>query len=103
MSHRTWDGPDEGVIPAMLRPIERRVVPRHRTSKVSRIILRRGRPDTVCIVRDISPAGGLLFVNNAYGLPEEFDLQMDDHGRRCIAKWRRLDRIGVKFKSIATG
>jgi hypothetical protein len=101
MSHRTWDGPDDVVIPAMLHLIERRVVPRHRTSKVSRIILRRGRPDVVGIVRGISPAGGLLLVANAYGLPEEFDLQMDGHGRRCTAKWRRLDRVGVKFKSIA--
>jgi hypothetical protein len=52
------------------------------------------------MVRDISPAGGLLFVGNAYGLPEEFDLQMDGYSRRCIARWRRLDRVGVKFKSI---
>jgi hypothetical protein len=88
-------------IPVMLRLIERRVFPQHRTSGLGRIILRRSRPDTVCIVRDPSPAGGLLFVANAYGLPEEFDLQMDDHGRRCIARWRRLDRVGVEFKSIA--
>jgi hypothetical protein len=51
------------------------------------------------MVRDISPAGGLLFVANAYGLPEEFNLQMDGYSRRCDARWRRLDRIGVQFKS----
>jgi hypothetical protein len=42
----------------------------------------------------------LLFAGNAYGLPEEFDLQMDGYSRRCLARWRRLDRIGVKFRSI---
>jgi hypothetical protein len=40
-------------------------------------------------------------MDNAYGLPDEFDLQMDGCGRRCVAKWRRLDRIGVQFKSAA--
>jgi hypothetical protein len=84
MSHPTWDCSDDIAISAMLHATERRLVPRHRTSKIGKIILRHGRPDTVCIVRDISPAGGLLFVGNAYGLPEEFDLQMDGHGRRCI-------------------
>jgi hypothetical protein len=86
MSHRTWDC--HGVaISAMLHTTERRLVPRHRTSKVGKIILRCGHPGTVCIVRDISPAGGLLFVGNAYGLPEEFDPQIDV----CI---RRASRDG---------
>jgi hypothetical protein len=99
MSHPTSDHPGDLAVSATLRLIERRFVPRHRTSKVGKIILRQRRPDTVCMVRDISPAGGLLFVGNAYGLPEEFDLQMDGYNRRCIARWRRLDRIGVQFKS----
>jgi hypothetical protein len=100
MSHPTTDCGDVA-ISAMFRLIERRLVPRHRTSTVGKITLRQRRPDTVCVVRDISPAGGLLFMDNAYGLPEEFDLQMDGYGRRCIVKWRRLDRIGVQFKSAA--
>jgi hypothetical protein len=99
MSQPTSDCPGDSAISAMVRLIERRFVPRHRTSKVGKIILHQRRPDTVCMVRDISPAGGLLFVGNAYGLPEEFDLQMDGYRRRCIARWRRLDRIGVRFKS----
>jgi hypothetical protein len=100
MSHPTSDCPDGVVISAMLRLIERRLVPRHGTSKVGKIILHQRRPDTVCMVRNISPAGGLLFVGNAYGLPEEFDLRMDGYVRRCIMRWCRLDRVGVKFKSI---
>jgi hypothetical protein len=101
MSHPTSDCPGDAVNSAMLRLIERRFVPRHRTSKVGKIILHQRRPDTVCMVRDISPAGGLLFMGNAYGLPEEFDLQMDGYSRRCIARWRRIDRVGVQFKSAS--
>jgi hypothetical protein len=102
MSHPTSNWPDELAVSAVLRLFERRLVPRHRASQVGKIIFHRRRPDTVCVVRDISPAGGLLFVGNAYGLPEEFDLHMDGHSRRCIARWRRLDRIGVQFTSNAT-
>jgi hypothetical protein len=49
----------------------------------------------------MSPAGALLLVANAYGLTEQFDLHMDGYVRRCIAIWRRLDRVGVQFKSNA--
>jgi hypothetical protein len=80
---------------------ERRLVSRHQTSRVGKIILRHGRPADVCTVSNISPAGALLLVANAYGLPEQFDLDMHGHSRRCTARWRRLDRIGVKFKSTA--
>jgi hypothetical protein len=48
----------------------------------------------------MSPAGALLLVANAHDLPEQFDLDMDGYSRRCTAQWRRLDRIGVKFKMI---
>jgi hypothetical protein len=101
MSHPTSDCPGGLVISVMHRLIERRLVPRHRTSEVGKLILHQRRPDTVCMVRDISPAGGLLFLANAYGLPEEFDLHMDGYSRRCIARWHRLDRVGVQFKSSA--
>ena len=42
----------------------------------------------------------LLLVADAHGLPEQFDLDLDGHSRRSTARWRRLDRIGVKFKMI---
>ena len=100
MSRPMWECPEDATS-AMLRLFERKVVPRHRTSHVGKIILHRRRPDTVCTVRDISPAGGLLFLGNAYSLPDEFDLQMDGYSRRCVAIWRRLDRVGVKFTSSA--
>jgi hypothetical protein len=79
---------------------ERRLVSRHQTSRVGKIILHHGRPGDVCTVSNMSPAGALLLVANAHGLPEQFDLDMDGYSRRCTARWRRLDRIGVKFKMI---
>jgi hypothetical protein len=79
---------------------ERRLVPRHQTSRVGKIILHHRRPGDVCTVSNMSPAGALLLVANAHGLPEQFDLDMDGHSRRCTARWRRLDGIGVKFKSM---
>jgi hypothetical protein len=45
----------------------------------------------------MSPAGALLLVGNAHGLPEQFDLHLDGYIRRCIARWRRLDGVGVQF------
>jgi hypothetical protein len=54
----------------------------------------------VCTVSNMSPAGALLLVADAHGFPEQFDLDMDGYSRRCTARWRRFDRIGVSFKSI---
>jgi hypothetical protein len=68
---------------------------------VGKIIPHQGRSGIDCAVSNISPAGALLLVVNAHSLPEEFDLQVDGYRRWCIARWRRLDRIGVQFKSIA--
>src|ERR1700733_7084509 len=57
MSHPMTDCPGDSAISAMHRLFERRLVPRHQTSQVGKIILHQRRPDTVCVVRDISPAG----------------------------------------------
>jgi hypothetical protein len=83
------------------RARERRLVPRHQTSKVGKIVLHHGSSGDICTVGNMSAAGALLLVANAYGLTEQFDLHMDGYIRRCIARWRRLDRVGVQFKSIA--
>jgi hypothetical protein len=41
---------------------------------------------------------GAIFVDNAATLPAEFDLQFDGETRHCTVAWRRLDRLGVKFR-----
>lgn len=82
------------------RTRERRLVQRHQTSKVGKIVPRHGGSGDICTVSNISPAGALLFVANANRLAEQFDLHMEGYIRRCIARWRRRDRVGVEFKSI---
>ena len=102
MSHPAFEYPTDDIISAMLRVTERRLWPRHLTSKVGKIIiLHPERSDIVCTVRNISPAGGLLLLVNARSLPEEFNLQIEGYIRHCIARWRHVERVGVKFKSIA--
>jgi hypothetical protein len=78
-----------------------RLVARHQTSKIGKIILQQGGSGVDCTVRNISPAGALLLVVDAPSLPEQFDLRVDGDSQHCIARWRRLDRIGVKFNSIS--
>jgi len=47
----------------------------------------------------IAPAAGAaISVPNAATVPLEFELQFDGETRNCIVAWRRLDRMGVKFK-----
>jgi hypothetical protein len=84
---------------ARSRTRERRLVQRHQTSKVGKIVLHHEGSGDICTVSNISPAGALLFVANANRLAEQFDLHMDGYIRRCIARWRRRDRVGVEFKS----
>jgi hypothetical protein len=85
--------------PARSGARQRRLVLRHQTSRVGKIIQHRRHPGDVCTVSNMSPAGALLLVANTHGLPTQFDLDMDGHSRRCTARWRQLDRIGVKFES----
>jgi hypothetical protein len=82
-----------------VRARERRLVLRHQTSKFGKIILHHGagRGDRFALVSNMSPAGALLLVANAYSLTEQFDLHLDSYIRRCTARWRQLDRVGVQF------
>jgi hypothetical protein len=53
-----------------------------------------------CVVCDISPGGfGLVLPRRVSILGAEFDLTFDETTFRCVAVWRRLNRIGVKVKS----
>jgi hypothetical protein len=52
-----------------------------------------------CTVRDFSPAGAGILMYDAVTLPSAFDLRFDHVTRHCIAVWRQLDRIGLKFRS----
>jgi hypothetical protein len=85
---------------AEYRGAERRMTPRRQSPKAGVILLERAFR-VECMVRDFSPAGVGLLLPDTIILPDEFYLTFDHAVRRCITVWRRLDRMGVKFKSIA--
>ena len=78
--------------------IERRTAPRHRTLKAGKIVLHQGASVLDCTIRNLSATGAAISVSNAATVPAEFELQFDGETRSCIVAWRRLDRLGVKFK-----
>jgi hypothetical protein len=77
---------------------ERRTAQRHRTLKAGKIVLHRGTSVIDCTVRNVSATGAAISVVNAATVPAEFDLQFDGQIRPCTVAWRRLERMGVKFK-----
>jgi hypothetical protein len=78
---------------------ERRRVPRHRTLKSGKIVVRSGRSVVDCTVRNLSTQGALLLVRSLAGIPEKFDLVLETTGEHhpCRIAWRGEDRIGVEF------
>lgn len=77
---------------------ERRTAARHRTLKAGKIVLHHGTSVIDCTVRNISATGAAISVVNSATIPAEFDLQFDGETRPCTVAWRRLERMGVKFK-----
>jgi hypothetical protein len=76
---------------------ERRSAQRHRTLKAGKIILH-GSSVIDCTVRNISDTGASLTLPNAATVPADFELQIEGQTRPCTVAWRRLERMGVKFK-----
>ena len=79
--------------------VERRLAPRHQGPKAGVILLEQ---DVLvgCTVRDFSASGVGLSLSDVAHLPSEFDVTFSRTNHHCIAVWRQLDRMGLKFKSI---
>ncbi len=77
---------------------ERRSAQRHRTLKAGKIVLNQGASVLDCTVRNLSATGAAVSLPNTATVPAEFELQFDGETRSCTVAWRRLDKIGVKFK-----
>lgn len=77
---------------------ERRLAQRQRTLKGGKIVVNNGFSTYDCTVRNLSDIGAKLTVASLVGIPETFQLAMDD-GRRfnCETIWRKEGQIGVKF------
>jgi PilZ domain len=78
--------------------VEYRASARRRTIKGGKILLNGGGSVLDCTVSNISKSGAMIKIENAIAVPENFDLQVDGEVRRCLAVWRLMNRIGVKFK-----
>jgi hypothetical protein len=77
---------------------DRRAVPRHRTLKAGKVVFHDGCSVLDCTVRNVSDVGALVMVQNAVSVPETFELRWDDTVHLCTVTWRRLDRLGVRFR-----
>lgn len=77
---------------------ERRTTPRHRVLKGGRIVINDGFSTFQCTVRNFSEAGARLRVASIIGIPDTFELIMDD-GRQfaCAAIWKTEFELGVRF------
>ena len=71
---------------------------RHRTLKSGKIIFNHHASVVDCTIRNVSDTGACLQVQSVVGIPESFDLLMDDIKRSCNVKWRSGNRMGVSFQ-----
>ena len=78
---------------------ERRKSARRRALKGGRIVFNKRSSTIDCTVRNLSPEGALLQVRGPFGIPEEFDLELDAdaviHPFNVV--WRDARRLGVVF------
>jgi hypothetical protein len=70
---------------------------RHRTLKSGKIIFNRKASVVDCTIRNVSEGGACLLVDSVAGIPESFDLAIDQTVRSCTVKWKSANRIGVTF------
>ncbi|MGI8568670.1 MAG: PilZ domain-containing protein [Methylocella sp.] len=77
---------------------EHRHAARHRALKGARIVFK-GRAATIdCVVRNLSDRGACLNMESPIGIPDSFDLVLDDASvRHCRVTWRKATQIGVEF------
>lgn len=77
---------------------DKRGTQRKRVLLGARITYRGHATSIDCRVRDLSEEGACLLVASPLGIPDTFDLALNDGSiKSCAVKWRKADRIGVSF------
>jgi hypothetical protein len=77
---------------------DNRIAPRRRTLKGGKIVINNGFSTFVCTVRNLSDTGARLKVTSIIGIPDSFELAMDDGGRfPCTVAWKTETELGVRF------
>ena len=58
-----------------------------------------------CIIRNISPTGAKLAVNEGLTLPDRFEISIPQKGETLAAriKWRRGEELGIVFVAAESG
>lgn len=71
---------------------------RRRVLKGARIAFKDRGAAIDCAVRNLSDRGACLKVESPIGIPDSFDLVLDQANvRGCRVKWRKATQIGVEF------
>lgn len=78
---------------------QRRSEPRQRALKGARIVFNHGASAINCTIRDLSADGAKLVVESVIGIPNEFELVLDDgtQTRLCSLQWKSQKAMGVRF------
>ncbi|MGH6848650.1 MAG: PilZ domain-containing protein [Methylocella sp.] len=77
---------------------EHRNAARRRALKGARIVFKDHAATIDCVVRNLSDRGACLNVGSPIGIPDSFDLMLDDaYVRHCRVTWRKATQIGVEF------
>jgi hypothetical protein len=82
-----------------INPECRRHSSRRRTLKRGRIVFNNRNSTIECVVRNLSSRGALLELANVTGIPEDFELYIDNEAkcRGANTIWRRDGKMGVEF------
>jgi hypothetical protein len=82
--------------------VTRRKYPRASTQKMATIFISPETPPIRCAVLDmsVSGAGISLWVGSTFGIPNNFELQVDGEPakRHCRVAWMKPHKLGVEFK-----
>ena len=77
---------------------ERRSVARRRALKTARIAFKGHAATIDCTVRNLSDRGACIIVESSIGIPDTFDLVLDQASVfDCLVTWRKATQIGVEF------
>lgn len=78
--------------------IEQRTAQRRHTLKGGRIVFNSGRSTFDCTVRNLSRQGAKLQVGSSIGIPERFELMLENaHPQPCRVVWRKAKEVGIVF------
>lgn len=80
--------------------VDARRAPRPRTLKGGRIVFKDGLFNYECVVRNLSTSGACLSLSNSDGVPNRFELHLDDRSpiQICEMVWRTQTKMGVSFE-----